>query len=754
MNITYTLTALGVGTYTFVCGVNDSYGNSVSDTVIVTVQDITPPNLEAGPNDVTLELGAVAGYVLEWNWTDLSANEYNITRNGPMVDSGVWTSGVNITYTLTALGVGIYTFVCGVNDSYGNSASDTVIVTVNDTTGPSYSNLIRISPIYVGDNEIIMINVTDISGVSKVLFEIEGNNYTMVNIGGDTYYNDSWSPGAIGSYPFNIYMNDTLNNWNNVSGSILVIVPVADPTPPTVNITFPSSGWYFINNTVKIIGYVNGTGSNITSVEINRDDLFELTVSPILTLENPYEFTNKTDIPSGVYNIIITVKDTNLTNSANASVMFIVDYDTPQIFIDFAAIQGEAGINYTINVTIIDSDPFLTALIAYFIMGITGSDANITMTRQSSTTFTGDIPGTVDYGLRVAFIVIARDTPGHTSWTAQVEFNVNDTTAPKITAIRMSRLPFIRPGESVLLEIEVADEEFGAPINKVEVWYSAGLPWSSFRMTEGSPYRVIFPPMPAGMVLTYYFNVTDAAGNSIVSDKFVTVVLPEELAFNILFTLGTMVGAAVIGAAAMISSRRHEQETTKKWKRLVAITGTAQTKATLREEALRRRLRERAGRGLSWPFKLFILIFCIISTFALLVELGVINMLLSFLLPPSANILNIIFIGIMSTVVSGVTSFTIIRKRKRTISKKAIVGKKSLDKTLRNIIDSNIPLKSIKNQSIKNFFKHDFTILSVTEINRVLKLNIPTIEQIIILKELAGLSPEEREKFLDAIEKV
>ncbi|NVM04477.1 MAG: hypothetical protein HWN67_19295, partial [Candidatus Helarchaeota archaeon] len=604
----------------------------------------------------------------------------------------------------------------------------------------------------------IWINVTDISGVNQVWFDIDGFNYTMQNIGGDTYYNNSWTPTINGTYFYQIAMQDTIGNWRNITRWIDVSLPAPDPTPPTVTITYPTDGDYIsTGNTIRIGGFVNGTGTNIQSIKISREDLFDFTNASMKPYYQPwgaYEFSNKTYVPGGLYTIIITVFDQNSSHNASATVWFIVDFDIPRIFLNISVVDAEAGIDYSINVTIIDSDPFLTA----FIFGeIKGEPFNIPMTKESSTSFTGSIPGAnLTWDIYVIFWVRAIDTPGRNSSTIQYLFYVNDTTPPDISAIRFSRLPFfLLPGESLILEIEVEDEEFGSPISEVSLWFSAGLPWDSFRMSQGSPYRAILPPMPAGTVITYYFNVTDAAGNSIISDRYVTIVLPEELSFSLLFILGAIVGAAVIGAAAMVSSRRHEQETTRKWKRLVATMGGTEAKSRLREERLRRRLRERAGRGLSWPFKLFILIFCIISTLALLVELGVINMLLSFLSPPSAHILNvIIFIGIMSTVVSGVTSITIIRKRQRTISKKAIVRNKSLDKNLRYIIDSNVPLKSIKKKSIKNYFKYDFTILLVTEINRVLKLNIPTIEKIIILEELAGLSPEEREKFLDAIENV
>jgi hypothetical protein len=105
-------------------------------------------------------------------------------------------------------------------------------IQVEDTTGPSWSNLIKIDPLEKGSAETITIDVVDFSDISAVIFEIQGINYTMVNIGGDTWQNDTWTPSSTGIYPFTIYMNDTHGNWNMTSGDISVISST-DTTPPT-----------------------------------------------------------------------------------------------------------------------------------------------------------------------------------------------------------------------------------------------------------------------------------------------------------------------------------------------------------------------------------------------------------------------------------------------------------------------------------------------------------------------------------------
>ena len=108
-----------------------------------------------------------------------------------------------------------------------------------DHIAPSWSNLIETDPLDVGEPEVISIDVFDLYGVAQVLFEIENTNYTMVNTGGNTWQNDTWTPSSVGDYDYSIYMQDINDNWNKISDSILVIDP-SDITPPT---------WFNLNET-------------------------------------------------------------------------------------------------------------------------------------------------------------------------------------------------------------------------------------------------------------------------------------------------------------------------------------------------------------------------------------------------------------------------------------------------------------------------------------------------------------------------
>ncbi len=121
---------LGVGVYTYNITFEDQDGNFASDTVIVTVTDPdTVAPVVSHPKDITY-VANFTGYSISWNATDVHPNSYVITRNGTIVDSGIWNIDTPIIINVDGLGIGTHVYTITVTDIYGNFASDVVIVTV------------------------------------------------------------------------------------------------------------------------------------------------------------------------------------------------------------------------------------------------------------------------------------------------------------------------------------------------------------------------------------------------------------------------------------------------------------------------------------------------------------------------------------------------------------------------------------------------------------------------------------------------
>ena len=128
--IAVAIDGLDIGTHTYFIEVRDISGNTVSDTVVVIVEDTTAPVLSS-PDDIVMVFGET-GHNITWWCEDLNPANYSVTLDGTVIASGTWTS--NVTVVLDALPVGQHVILIVVTDGSGNSAEDSVTVTVQAST--------------------------------------------------------------------------------------------------------------------------------------------------------------------------------------------------------------------------------------------------------------------------------------------------------------------------------------------------------------------------------------------------------------------------------------------------------------------------------------------------------------------------------------------------------------------------------------------------------------------------------------------
>ena len=87
--------------------------------------------------DYTYDYGTT-GHSLSWYAYDEEPSHYEIYKDGELVESDAWYSGVPIIHNIDNLAVGSYNYTIVVVDEEGSSVKDTVIVTVNPVI-PEYS---------------------------------------------------------------------------------------------------------------------------------------------------------------------------------------------------------------------------------------------------------------------------------------------------------------------------------------------------------------------------------------------------------------------------------------------------------------------------------------------------------------------------------------------------------------------------------------------------------------------------------------
>jgi hypothetical protein len=127
--VSLSLDDFGLGTHIVTCTAIDAYGEKEMDKVIVTVEDTTAPVLDS-PADIEYTEGET-GNTIEWTVTDPQSGTWELLLNGTSDNTGTWSSGGDaISIDVNNLASGTYNFTMIVEDGSGNTASDSVIVTV------------------------------------------------------------------------------------------------------------------------------------------------------------------------------------------------------------------------------------------------------------------------------------------------------------------------------------------------------------------------------------------------------------------------------------------------------------------------------------------------------------------------------------------------------------------------------------------------------------------------------------------------
>jgi hypothetical protein len=179
----------------------NALGNSASDTVVVNVVDTTAPTVDAGP-DITVEQATAAGTEVT-----LSATVSDICDASPTV---TWSHGPTAVFPL-----GSTTVTVTATDASVNSASDTVVVNVVDTTAPTVDagpDITVEQATAAGTEVTLSATVSDICDASPTV---------------------TWSHGPTAVFPLgSTTVTVTAADASENRASDTVVVNVEDTTPP------------------------------------------------------------------------------------------------------------------------------------------------------------------------------------------------------------------------------------------------------------------------------------------------------------------------------------------------------------------------------------------------------------------------------------------------------------------------------------------------------------------------------------------
>lgn len=137
--VTINVDGLSQGIHQYTMEMQDTYGNSVYDTVYINVFSPTANPL-SHPADINYNQGTTGNSIV-WNVNSTgSTYHYSITQNGAPVVTNIASSSSSIVQNVDGLSVGTYNYTVNLKDFNGIHWYDSVIVSVTQTRPTSTTN--------------------------------------------------------------------------------------------------------------------------------------------------------------------------------------------------------------------------------------------------------------------------------------------------------------------------------------------------------------------------------------------------------------------------------------------------------------------------------------------------------------------------------------------------------------------------------------------------------------------------------------
>jgi parallel beta-helix repeat protein len=318
--INYTISSLPIGIYNITISLNNSLGEIIIDTVILTVDiDTIKPIVSDEADQFFLEYST--NQTIHWTFFDNNPSTYQLLVNNSLLKNETWPANNSLTVLLDGLGPGWYNYTLLLYDIRGNSQYDTVLVFVIDNTAPTISNF---PP---GLN--VTIEYGQPFNLSWQAYDYSPFNYTIY-VDHSVFVTEIWINNSIvdfspsnldvGEHNITIIFRDLFGQ--TASHQLLVIVEDTKPpvlsSPDDISFTVNNLGPFEINWSIS--DDFNGTynilrnGVNIQSGSWNASEYITIEV---------------TFLDAGSYNFTLVVIDfSGNMNSDMVSVDVLTDNTT------------------------------------------------------------------------------------------------------------------------------------------------------------------------------------------------------------------------------------------------------------------------------------------------------------------------------------------------------------------------------------------------------------------------------------------
>jgi PGF-pre-PGF domain-containing protein len=256
---------LSSGVWNYTIFANDTSGNTTSDHVNITVSDTTPPSI-TGPSDHIIEQNATTCHII-WEIIDVNPDTYRILKDGIQVEPTThYQNGDTITVDIITTTRGIYNYTIIANDTLEHTASNQVIITVQETIPPviSHPNDQTIERCTTGNITWIITDATPekywvLRNGIQIISPTDFDSGDTINISID-------NTSTVGVWNYTIFANDTSGNMPNRDQ---VNITVEENISITISIASPCDGYYTSSMSIVVTGYVDGNGS-VPTVVVNE----------------------------------------------------------------------------------------------------------------------------------------------------------------------------------------------------------------------------------------------------------------------------------------------------------------------------------------------------------------------------------------------------------------------------------------------------------------------------------------------------
>jgi len=223
-----------------------AFRNSVAQTYIATsftftVYDISDPNLGTAPNPIIYDEGDTGKEIL-WQPNDPHPGVYNLTLDSTitLAVNTSWNNTDGIRINVDGLEAGVHSYFIEIFDIDNNTITNTVSVTVFDTTKPNYSVFPSDFPMNEGSSSnVVSWTINDLHLENYTLFE---NNVSVDNASslGATVHviNYNIDHLTLGEYNLTVITFDESDNFE-IQTVTVTVNDVIDPIISDESLTLP-----------------------------------------------------------------------------------------------------------------------------------------------------------------------------------------------------------------------------------------------------------------------------------------------------------------------------------------------------------------------------------------------------------------------------------------------------------------------------------------------------------------------------------